>query len=160
MKNTLILSLVLVMGLFAFSGCTEQPAAKGPAPEIKAGSWLNSEALTLASLKGKIVVVEFWATWCPPCRESIPHLAKLFQEYKDKGVAMISLSNEPLETVKPFAEKNNMTWALGISSESGADYGVQGIPKAFIVGKDGNIAWSGHPMNGLDEALKKAVEGK
>jgi thiol-disulfide isomerase/thioredoxin len=160
MQKTFCHILILALCVFTLVGCTEQPAAKGPAPEIKAGAWLNSEPLTLAALKGKIAVIEFWATWCPPCRQSIPHLAKMHQEYKDKGVVMISLSNENLETVKPFAEKNGMTWPLGIGSNSGTDYGVQGIPKAFIVGKDGTFLWSGHPMNGLEEALKAAVEAK
>jgi thiol-disulfide isomerase/thioredoxin len=131
--------------------------AGGPAPEIKADAWLNSEALSMAGLKGKIVVVEFWATWCPPCRDSIPHLAKMHEEFKGKDVVLISLTKEPMDVVKPFAEKAGMTWPVGVGSNSGADYGVQGIPHAFIVDREGKTVWRGHPMSGMDSEIRKLV---
>ncbi len=129
------------------------------APEITAGKWINADSFSLASNKDKIVVVEFWATWCPPCRQSIPHLKELYETYKDKGVVVVSLSNEPAETVESFMAKAEMPWIIGAESNSGGDYGVSGIPSAFII-VDGKIVWNGHPMGGLDEELKKAVEAK
>src|SRR4051812_39785410 len=73
-----------------------EPKVGDAAPEIKAAAWLNSEALTLAQLNKKVVVVEFWATWCPPCRKSIPHLIEMNDKYKDKGVVIIGLTDEPM----------------------------------------------------------------
>ncbi|MBI3039861.1 TlpA family protein disulfide reductase, partial [bacterium] len=85
-----IFSVLVVFAVFALiTGCEAQDSSgfqgKAP-PEIKAEEWINSEPLSLASLTGKIVVVEFWATWCPPCRQSIPHLIELSKQFKDKNV--------------------------------------------------------------------------
>ena len=153
---TTALTIVLLTSSLAFSAVTVGKAA----PEIKAGSWYNNsdKAVSLADLKGKVTVVEFWATWCPPCRKSIPHLNKLHKKYKDKGVVIIGLSNEKSDTVQKFVKKQDMKYIVGAGSKSGRAYGVKGIPTAFIVGPDGKLLWQGHPMNGLDAALEKAVK--
>lgn len=160
MNRTLML---LAIGA-AMAGCRAQPPAEPPgggktaAPEIKAGYWLNSEPLTLAGLRGKVVVLEFWATWCPPCRASIPHLIRLNQEYKDKGVVFVSLTDEPRPTVEPFVKEMRMDYAIGGDSPSSGAYGVDGIPTAFVISPAGRVVWEGHPMMGLDAALKAEVE--
>jgi thiol-disulfide isomerase/thioredoxin len=124
-------------------------------PEIKAYEWINTtKALKLADLKGKIVVVEFWATWCPPCRASIPHLIKMNNQYKDKGVVIIGLSSEDRNTIVKFAQEIGMNYPVGIASTSGKEYMVNGIPHAVVVGKDGKVVWEGHPMDGLDKVLE------
>ncbi len=151
---------ILVFALFIFCfgiivpGCSQSES--GPAPEISADAWLNTEPLKIADLNDKLVVVEFWATWCPPCRKSIPHLKKMNDEYKDKGLVLISLTQEPKDKVEGFAKKAEMDWAVGTGSSSGSDYGVMGIPHAFIV-KEGKIVWHGHPMSGMDEEVKKHI---
>ncbi len=150
-----------VLFIFCFGiilpGCTQgEPTV---APEVTAAKWINADSFSLADNQDKIVVVEFWATWCPPCRKSIPHLKKLHEEYADKGVVIVSLSNEPAETIENFMGKTEMPWILGAESTSGGAYGVSGIPAAFIV-VDGKIVWNGHPMGGLDEELKKAVAAR
>ncbi len=153
--------ILTVLAIFCFGiilpGCTQgEPAV---APEISAGKWFNADSFSLADNKDKIVVVEFWATWCPPCRKSIPHLKKLHEEYAEKGVVIVSLSNEPAATIEAFMGKADMPWIIGAESSAGGAYGVSGIPAAFIV-VDGKIVWNGHPMGGLDEELKKAVAAK
>lgn len=153
--------LVFALFIFCFGfivpGCTQGEGSV--APEVSAGNWINADGFKLADHKDKIVVVEFWATWCPPCRASIPHIKTLYETYKDQGVMVVSLSNEPLETVTQFNKKAGMTWIVGTDSNSGNDYGVSGIPSSFIV-VDGKIVWNGHPMAGLDEELKKLVEAR
>lgn len=118
---------------------------------------------------GKAVyVVEFWATWCGPCRVSIPHLTGLQKQWKDQGVVVIGVSDEPAATVRPFVEKmaGNMDYTVAcddnrITYSGYMDaYGFNGIPTAFIVGRDGRVLWHGHPMAGLDTALEQAVAGK
>jgi thiol-disulfide isomerase/thioredoxin len=132
----------------------ETTSAKAdPAPEIQADYWLNSDPLSLEGLRGKIVVLEFWATWCPPCRTTIPHLAKMYNEYKDKGVVFVSLTNEKRETVEPFVKEMNMPYPVGGGSPSGRTYGVRGIPHAFTIAPSGEVVWEGHPMDGLEEAI-------
>ena len=130
------------------------------APEITATYWLNSPALTLQGLRGKIVVVEFWATWCGPCRRSIPHLIELYKKYNPQGVVFIGLTDEPREKVEPFAKELEMIYAVGGGSTSSDAYGVRGIPRAFLVDTAGNVVWEGHPMDtafatALEEQMKK-----
>jgi thiol-disulfide isomerase/thioredoxin len=124
------------------------------APEVSAQDWLNSPPLSLQAARGKIVVVEFWATWCPPCRASIPHLIEMFKTFSPKGVVFMGLTDEPKAKVEPFAKELGMIYPVGCGSQMGGAYGVRGIPHAFIVDPSGNVAWEGHPMAGLDKALE------
>jgi thiol-disulfide isomerase/thioredoxin len=138
-------------------------------------------------VKGKVYVVEFWATWCGPCIASMPHLVELQEKFSDKGVQVISISDEDLETVEKFLERpvrgggkdketesgdkpktyRELTSAYCLTTDpdgsSNDSYmkaaGQNGIPCAFVVGKDQKIEWIGHPMS-MDEVLEKVVEGK
>ena len=152
-------------GVAALGLCGVAWGAAGPqgglvgqaAPEIQAQYWLNAPALSLAALRGRVVVVEFWATWCPPCRASIPHLIEMSVRYGPKGVVFIGLTDEPKPTVEPFVSQMNMTYAVGGGSMSGRAYGVSGIPHAFIVDPSGVVVWEGHPMGGLEEAVEEQL---
>jgi len=103
-------------------------------------------------------VVEFWATWCPPCRQSIPHLNKLHEEWKKKGVVIVSLTREALHEVKDFARAMKMQYIIGTGSSSADRYDVQGIPFAVVVNPAGRIVWTGHPMGGLARVIQKVYE--
>jgi thiol-disulfide isomerase/thioredoxin len=148
-----MLALMLCAGLRA-----AEPAVGDAAPEIQAAGWINGDAVSLAKLSKNIVVVEFWATWCPPCRKSIPHLIELNEKYKDKGVTIIGLSDEPMAKVKPFATDMKMSYIVGAGSKTGGAYGVKGIPHAFIVAPGGKVVWSGHPADGLEQAITAALK--
>jgi len=108
----------------------------------------------LEQLKGKVVVLECWATWCPPCRDSIPHLSEMYTKYKNSGVVMIGITNEnkyELITgfVKKMGDKMNYTVAIdanGVMEAYTRPFGVRGIPHAFIIDREGKIVYSGHPM--------------
>ena len=139
--------LVAAALVIALAGSSAR-AQDGKQPkEINAKGWINTEGLTLEKLKGKVVVVEFWATWCPPCRASIPHLVSLRDKLDKSKVEIIGLTDEPKEKVDGFAKDMKMNYSVGYGSTSGGDYGVRGIPHAFIIGTDGLIAWDGHPMD-------------
>jgi len=142
----------------------EPPPTPPPAPqlpEINAAYWLNSEPLTLAGLRGKVVLLEFWATWCPPCRTTIPHLVALHKAHAPQGLVIVSLTNEPKETVEPFAKQMGMTYAVGGGSTSGRDYRVRGIPHAFLIDPSGHLVWRGHPMDPrLAADLQKQLDAK
>jgi thiol-disulfide isomerase/thioredoxin len=160
MKTVMTASIALLaLAAVACSGAVQPPPSLvgKAAPEIKAAYWLNSDALTLAGLKGKVVVVEFWATWCPPCRKSIPHLIELNAKYAGKGVVIIGLSDEPKTKVEPFAKEMKMTYAVGGGTTSLKDYGINAIPTAFIIDTEGKVAWQGHPM---DPAFDKTLEAE
>jgi thiol-disulfide isomerase/thioredoxin len=126
--------------------------------------------------KGKVYVVEFWATWCGPCIMSMPHLAETQNKYRGRDVQIISISDESLDEVEsvlsqphPRAGKTfgEVTSAYCLTTdpdrsvhESYMEAANQnGIPTSFIVGKTGQIEWIGHPME-MDEPLEAVVEGK
>ncbi len=134
------------------------------APDLTADIWINGDAVNPAEPDGKTVyVVEFWATWCPPCKRSIPELNGLFEEYKDKNVVIIGVTSEAEDTVRPFIDKMEMKYVVAIdTNRSFADTymeGVQGIPHAFIVDTNGIVVWSGHPSAGLKDSLSEVIAG-
>lgn len=138
-----------------------------PAAPLSIKEWVKGKAVDIKDGKN-IYVVEFWATWCPPCRTSIPHLTELQKKFKDKGVVIVGISDETADKVKPFVEKmaDTMDYVVALDDERKSNegymkaYGQGGIPTAFIVGKDGKVLWVGHPMDGLDQAVQQVAEGK
>jgi thiol-disulfide isomerase/thioredoxin len=160
-----ILSCLLLTGaLVSPTGAADLGDAAAP---LKISEWIKGKPVDLAAAKGKqVIVVEFWATWCGPCRTSIPHLTEMQKKFKD--VVLVGISDEESDTVRKFVtkmgEKMDYVVALDDDKQTSAGYmrayGVNGIPHAFIVDKDGKMVWHGHPMSGLDKALEQIVAGK
>ncbi|MHC4961195.1 MAG: peroxiredoxin family protein [Planctomycetota bacterium] len=174
----LFLITLLCAGLLAGCSKKEEPAPQTPSSDVSQliSATLRKEAASLDGLtyvkgdsvtfeEGKVYVVEFWATWCPPCKDSIPHLTDVQKQFKDKGVTVIGISNEKAETVKPFVEKmgDKMGYTVALDTKGKAGdsymtaYNQRGIPTAFVVDGKGQVAWVGHPMNGLEEVLAKVI---
>lgn len=140
-----------------------------PAPPISVKQWIKGGPVDLASGNGKnIYVIEFWATWCGPCREAIPHMTDLQKKYRDRGVVVVGLTDEAPSLVKTFVQKmgDKMDYAVGIDEREKAfkaymvPFDQDGIPHAFIVDKDGRLVWHGHPLGALDKALEELTTGK
>lgn len=142
-----------------------------PSPGLKISKWIKGDPVE-APLKGKVHVVEFWATWCGPCRVGMPHISELQTKYKDE-VAFIGVTREDEKTVRGFLGKNapsGKSWddviqyrlALDAGNWTNNNYmraaGQNGIPCAFVVGKEGIVEWIGHPAR-IDEPLAKIVAG-
>lgn len=123
------------------------------APALDLTDWVQGKPFTLE--KGKIYIIEFWATWCPPCRYSIPHLNDVYKKYKEHGVEILAVSTEAPEKVKPFVKEmgEQMTYPVASDGERTtamaymAAAGVDVIPYAFIIDREGKIAWQSHPMD-------------
>jgi thiol-disulfide isomerase/thioredoxin len=138
-----------------------------PAGALAINAWVKGKPVDVKDGKN-IYVVEFWATWCGPCRVSIPHLTELQKKFKDKGVVFVGISDEPLATVKPFVDSMAAKMDYVIACDDNrltndrymAAYGQGGIPTAFIVGKDGKVLWVGHPMAELETTLNEILAGK
>ncbi|MBI4556058.1 MAG: TlpA family protein disulfide reductase [Candidatus Hydrogenedentes bacterium] len=137
-----------------------------PAQKLQIKEWVKNGPVELEAGKGKnIFVVEFWATWCPPCRRSIPHLTELQQKYRDKDVVIVGVSMEEPSDVKPFVEKmgDKMNYAVAIDDAYKTyagymeAYGAPGIPWAFVVDKRGNLVWQGSPLDDLESVIKKVI---
>jgi len=138
-------SLVLIIAAFIL---TKQPAiAKDfgsgkKAPEFSLRE-VNGRERKLSDFKNKVVIIDFWATWCPPCREEIPHFIDLYSQYKGRGLEIIgiALDQNGERTVKEFIAKNkiNYTVLLGNNEVSDLYGGIDAIPTTFILDKDANI---------------------
>ena len=107
---------------------------------------LNGQSLKLADYTGKVVVVNLWATWCGPCRQEIPHLVEMANEYKSKGVEVVGLSTEDPQTEEPsvrsFTQEFNINYSIGWANPELADglmNGRNGIPQMIVIGRDGKI---------------------
>lgn len=137
-----------------------------PAPALAGLQWVKGSPVEFK--KGSVYVVEFWATWCPPCKASIPHLTQLQKQFKDKGVTIIGISNEKPDVVEPFVTKmaEKMDYTVAISPDEQAHkaymdlFKARGIPHAFVVDKESRLVWQGHPMAQMDQVLEQVVAGK
>ena len=140
-----------------------------PAPALATGKWIKGTPVEKFN-KGSTYVVEFWATWCPPCRESIPHLSKLQQEYPDIVFIGQDCWERNAADVEPFVKTmgDKMNYRVAMDEPSGEQgkmvqtwmmaAGQEGIPTAFVINKEGKVAWIGHPME-LDPVLKAVAAG-
>jgi thiol-disulfide isomerase/thioredoxin len=139
-----------------------------PPPRLELRS-LQGEARSLADYRGKIVVLNFWATWCGPCREEMPLLEKLYREYKDRGVVVIGASLDAKATearIAPFLEQHGLTFPVWKGAELAHVQeftGANGVPATAIVDREGRIAarLTG-PVSeaGLRARLERLLEGK
>lgn len=129
---------------------------------ISAGTWVNSTPLELKNMKGRVVVVAFWAPWCPSCRAMVPSLIDLYQENKDQGLTVIGYTrlygkyrddvedvgkvnkDDEIEHIKKYMERKNMIYPVAIAEEKNdyQTYNIAGIPTLIIIDKKGNIDYT------------------
>jgi Peroxiredoxin len=112
---------------------------------------LNGKELSLSDLRGKKVFLNFWATWCPPCKAEMPEIEKLYQETKSSDLVIVAVDiGEPLNDVKTFIDQNKYNFKVLLDSNQSVaeQYGISAIPTSFFIDKEGNIV-STHtgPMN-------------
>jgi peroxiredoxin len=102
---------------------------------------LQGKSWTLRNLQGKVVLVNFWATWCPPCRKEMPDLQALYGQFKDQGFVVLAISDEDASKVKPFIAENNITYPvlLDPGGKVGQLFQIRGIPKSFVYDRTGKL---------------------
>jgi len=104
---------------------------------------LSGGSARLSDYKGKVVILNFWATWCPPCVAEMPSMENLYKQYKDKGVEILAVDlRENVNTVRQFINNNGYTFPVLLDRDGrvGGLYGVEAIPTTYIIDREGKIA--------------------
>jgi cytochrome c biogenesis protein CcmG/thiol:disulfide interchange protein DsbE len=141
-----IIAFALILGLLAMLGwrmykISQGQVDSGMAPDFTLTSF-DGETLTLSELRGQVVIINFWASWCPPCREEAPYLEATWRKYKDQGVVFIGVDYVDTETAAlSYIEEFDITYFNGpdVGTRISYDYNMKGVPETFFVAKNGEI---------------------
>lgn len=126
-------------------------------PPLACEGWLNTAGGPPAT-KGKVLWIEFSATWCGPCKQAMPRVQDLYRMFKDQGLEVVVVTDEPAKVFEPYLKSHGYTMPAAVGT--GRDlingkFGVSGWPTAILLGRDGRIAYVGDPR---DEGIEKAIE--
>ena len=158
----------LLLSLFIAAGCAPDTITSDwhrIEPPIEAPDFtlpqLTGAPIQLSALRGRVVVMEFWATWCGPCRFSLPSLEVIAKQYRDRGVAVLLINQgDAAPAVRTWAGKRFTTpILLDEDTQVGVRYQVHSIPRLFVVGKDGRLVYThGGYGGGLERSLSLVLE--
>jgi thiol-disulfide isomerase/thioredoxin len=141
------------------------------APEIGVKEWISGEATTLADLRGRVVLLEFWATWCKPCQEMFPRLKKLDEEYRASGLEIVALTRhylasretasslaEELELMRSVVKQHELTFRVGVAETERTQelYGATGLPTLALIDRAGVVRYA-HFGGGEDERFHRIL---
>ena len=136
-----------------------KPEVGQPAPDINFKT-IDGRMVNLSQLRGRVVLIDFWATWCVPCKEEMPNVIKTYEEYKAQGFEIVGISlDKSKESLEKYIAENKMTWpqyydGKGWENLISKYYGVTGIPATFLIDQRGNIASTTASGHGLSAAVK------
>ena len=156
-KKFIVLSIVAIALL---AGCTDRGSQSDTMASDFSLQDMSGKTVRLSDYKGKVVLLEFWAAWCPPCRASVPGLEKLHKAYKDKGLVLLAVSMDEggWDEVRSFITESGITYTVLKGTEDVAmKYEVRSIPMMLVLNKEGKIA-KRYLGIGSDEDLEKDIK--
>jgi cytochrome c biogenesis protein CcmG/thiol:disulfide interchange protein DsbE len=168
------MAAMVLCGLIACLACSREPtahaqSAKDPkdrkaAPDFELKD-VNGKVVKLSDFRGKAVMVDFWATWCGPCKVEIPWFMDFERKYKDQGFVVIgvAMDDEGWQVVKPFAEEMKMNYRVVLGNDRTADMygGIEALPTTVLIDRDGRVASMHVGLTGKKEfqdAIEKLLE--
>lgn len=150
------LLVVLALGI----GCSGGPSGK-PAPDFRVEqAEPPAKEVKLSGLKGKVVLVDFWATWCGPCKETMPRIEALYQKYRAQGLEVMAISNENRAVVRGYRPRSGVTYPfyVDIWNEANMRFEIQTLPQLFLVDRKGKIVFHEEGAGGDEAPLVRAIE--
>lgn len=148
-RSLLCISLLLCLVLVACKGKKEETEEANKTPEKGDVAVdvllhdLDGKTVKLSQFKGKVIILNFWATWCPPCREEMPSMDAMYKKFKGTDLVMLPVSiDDNTETIREFMKKNNyeMPAYHDANREAGSVYGITGVPETFLIDRKNIIA--------------------
>ena len=124
---------------------------------------IKGDSITLSSLKGKVLILDFWASWCAPCRFTNKHLVKVYNKYKHNGLEILSVSlDDELKAWKKAVAKDKITWLQGIDlggwdALAAIKWQVEALPTTFVVNKDGDVVAINPEKDVLEKKIKELL---
>lgn len=141
----------IIISFFIFTGCK---SSYGDFTLMD----LDGNEISLSDFNRKVLILNFWATWCPPCREEIPDFVEVYNEYESKDVQFIGVSNEDISTLKSFVENYDISYPILIDDANiMGKWGIRAIPTTFVFDKNGQIIFKNVGMM-TGEQLKNIIE--
>ncbi|MBS3918286.1 MAG: TlpA family protein disulfide reductase [Deltaproteobacteria bacterium] len=144
-RSNLFLPLLLILclgSLFPLFHCAQRTKDPASAPDFTLKT-IEGHEVALSGLRGKVVLLDFWATWCGPCKESIPHLIQLYKSYQDKGFELIGMSTDKagdVEMVRRFVKSMDIPYPIIMTPDEVArNYKVTGLPTTVLIDKEGKV---------------------
>lgn len=173
MKKVILIVVAIILVIVLYKEARHRAAQTGAvsatghslAPDFSLTD-LNGQPLDLSSYRGKVVLLDFWATWCTPCRGEIPHFVEFQNNYHDQGLQVIGISmDDDLKPVGPFYQEYKMNYpvALGNDKIAQAYGGILGLPVTFLIGRDGHIQEKyvgAVDISTIEQGIKSLLESK
>ncbi len=134
-----------------------------PAPALSVTSWANGEAVTLADLQGKVVLLDFWGTWCPPCRKLTPLMIDLANRHEDDGLVVIGVhTSRGGATASAYADEHDIPYRVAVDGDDATvkAYQVNGYPDIYLIDRQGRVAYADvqqAPFENVERAVQKLL---
>ena len=159
MKVSIIKYSLAIVALVLFAQRNYASDKKAPYFELKE---LKGKTVCLTDFVGKVIILDFWATWCPPCKKEIPDFIELYKQYSKRGVTIVGIALDEYEAVKNFHSENKINYPILLGTDEVVKLygGIRGIPTTFVIDKDGTIRqrYEGYrPKDLFEKEIKAAL---
>ena len=126
-----------------------------PAPELSLKEWINSKPMDLKDLKGKIVVLDFWATWCGPCIRAVPHTNDMMEKYAKQGVVFIGVCNQRgSDKMAATVNEHGIKYPVAVDAGTNAAYKVSSYPDYYVIDRKGTLRWADVANSDVEKAVE------
>lgn len=140
--------------------CFAQNLVGQDAPPLVIRQWITENPPDVNTLSGRVYVLEFWATWCTPCKQNIPHLIEFNKKYKEKGVQLVALSQDKsVDLVSRFVQDKKISYPVAVDNGTVDRYGIEAYPTIVVINHQGKVVWKGYPWEAdFERSVSKAVK--